>query len=596
MKFTDRQVSNLKPKAERYEVWGYKGLGLRVSPSGTKSWIFMYRVNGRQRRMTLGKYPSMTVAKAHETHGKALLDVEKGIDPGTKQVLQNRENRDALTVNDFSKEYIEKWAKNHKKTWQEDERMLIKDVLPAIGRLKVKDVSRREIIKIIDDVAQRAPISANRTFEVVRKLFNFAVERAVIEVSPCHNIKSPAKENKRDRALTEEEILHLWTALEKGDMSKGVRLAIKLELVTAQRQGEIAQMEWSEVDIENGLWTIPSSKAKNGLSHRVPLSKLAIDILNEAREYSNNSIFVFPSPIEGKAISPGAITRAVGKNRVKFKIEHFTAHDLRRTAATRMASIGIPPHTLSKILNHSQHNVTAIYDRYSYDAEKREALDKWAGKLTEIINQVDYSTIHHWCKSNKKILLENIFNIRIKYFAFNNDADLDEAINDLEQFIEKGKNTSRIKSIQHTSRTALDLVNLLKELNSAGIQFSENKPEFSPIDSQLALLGLKLSSNGEYELALQAFKSAEYETQQAFQYRNAANKSAKVRKKNKLDKYSEICEQATNLIEQGKERKDIVGILQKKFDDPNDLKRTQIYEALKICPAWMNLKVNNSSD
>jgi integrase len=410
MKFTDRKIKNLKPNKDRFEVWEGNGLGIRVAPSGRKSWIFMYRFDGKARRMTIGTYPTTSVAEAHKDHGQALADLEQGIDPGAKLVVERKQDRDASIVKDLMDEYLDKWAKPHKRTWQEDKRILEKDVIPSWGRRKANNITRRDVIRLIDGIVERgAPIVANRTLEIIRKMFNFAIEQDIIGTSPCVGVRAPGKETQRDRVLTESEIQNFWGTLDrkdKGDepeesklrMALGTRLALKLQLLTAQRRGEVATAEIAEFDLDTGWWTIPGHKSKNGLSHRVPLSPQSLRIVKQAMKLAGDSPFLFPSPCAGESISPsgekvtgksikaGALTRAINKNRAVIGIENFSTHDLRRTAASMMTSSGINRLVVSKVLNHAESGVTAVYDRHSYDQEKRQALNAWGRKVTAILS------------------------------------------------------------------------------------------------------------------------------------------------------------------------------------------------------------------
>ena len=181
------------------------------------------------------------------------------------------EHRKAETVADLAEEYLEKWARPRKRSAAEDERILNKDVLPAWGKLKARDITRRDAILLLDKIVERgAPIQANRTLAVIRKMFNFAVKRGLIDATPTAVIDAPSKENKRDRVLTKDEMYSLWHGLEDAPASRGVKLAIRLLLVTAQRKGELVAAPQSEFDLEEKVWTIPAERTKNGMSHRVP--------------------------------------------------------------------------------------------------------------------------------------------------------------------------------------------------------------------------------------------------------------------------------------------------------------------------------------
>jgi integrase len=390
-RFTDRFIEALKPKTARYEVWESRGFGMRVSPRGVKSWVLVYHHAGRSRRLTLGAYPKMSLAEAHVRLAEARKQLGQGEDPGKGKVEENKAERSAETVSDLVEAYLERWARPRKRSANEDERQLRKDVLPRWGRRKAKDIRRRDVTALLDAIVNRgAPIGANRTLAAIRKMFKWALSQDLVEVNPCAGVMAPAKERRRDRVLNSDEIAALWRALgnPKLSMSPAIRLALKLQLVTAQRKGrEVIAAEWIEFDLGERVWTIPGEKTKNGLPHRVPLAPLAMQILAEiATVVGRNSRWLFPSPKRiGSSITPGAVAEAMLDNREMLGSGDTTPHDLRRTAASHMTSIGISRLVVSKILNHAEPGVTAVYDRHSYDGEKRAALAAWGARLEEII-------------------------------------------------------------------------------------------------------------------------------------------------------------------------------------------------------------------
>jgi integrase len=391
MKLTDMLLRNLKPQTQRYLVWGDHGLGVRVSPKGRKSFVYSYRHEGRARFLTLGEYPRMTLADAHKAHAEAMKNLEQGIDPGAVTVAERKENREAPTVAALAEEYMEKWAKPRKRSWREDGRILKKDVIPEWGRRKAQEITRRDVIRLLDGIVGRgAGIMANRTLAAIRKMFNFAVSRDIVTVSPCLAVRSPAPEQQRDRVLTTDEIRALWHALEGAKMmAEGTKLALKLQLVTAQRKAEIVSARWDEIDLTDKWWTIPPEKAKNKMTHRVPLSPLALELLQAAKNITGNSPWIFPSPQTDRHITPEAVDHALRRPSLENIGFTFVPHDLRRTAASLMTGMGISRLVVSKLLNHVERGVTAVYDRHSYDKEKRQALESWGRKLEEIIGGGD---------------------------------------------------------------------------------------------------------------------------------------------------------------------------------------------------------------
>jgi integrase len=367
------------------------GFFVRVSQEGKKSFGVMYRKAGTLRRMKLGTYPLQSLAKARKEATKVLRNAELGIDPAA----QKQEDRKAETFEQIAREYIERHAKIKKKSWKHDERVINKDLVPEFGKKKAKDITRREVRVFLELKAQTAPIMANRTRALIRKMFNWAIMSEIVESNPVYLIPAPGKENRRDRVLTEDEIKRIWNAIDADisdsddshrkmkTLSAGI---MKLRLLTAQRGAEVMGMEWSELDLETGWWTIPGEKTKNGLSHRVPLSASALSIIRAMKAAVGDacSRFVFPSPKEEAHINNPQ--KALQRIQKATGID-FVGHDFRRTAASKMTGMGIPRLTVKKILNHVEQEITAVYDRHSYDPEKREALEAWAKRLMAAITE-----------------------------------------------------------------------------------------------------------------------------------------------------------------------------------------------------------------
>jgi integrase len=388
LKFRDLSVRSQLPRADRYDVRDElnPGFALRVFPNGSKSWVFIYHYQGRKRRMTLGRYPSLSLKDAHKAYRAAKKRLDDGVDPASESQVAKANECRAPTVGALVDDYLERWAKPNKRSWREDERILNKDVLPEWKWRKAKDITRRDITGLLDSVIDRgAGIQANRTLAVVRKMFNFGVQRGLLDHTPCLGVAAPAQENRRDRVLSKAEIRTFWHALDGARMAEGTRLALKLQLLTAQRIGETVRAAWDEFDLLGGAWTIPAKKAKNKCSHFVPLCSQAIAIVERARCLVVNSRWVFPSPRGDQPINETAIGHAVRRNLDTFGVGQFTPHDLRRTAASQMTAMGISRLVVSKILNHVERGVIAVYDRHSYDLEKRQALEAWGRMLQTIV-------------------------------------------------------------------------------------------------------------------------------------------------------------------------------------------------------------------
>ena len=389
MRLTDSKIKGLKPKTAPYIEGEDGGMGIKVYPSGKRSFVYMYRFDDTSRQLTIGPYPLITLHSARLEAAKAKDETLKGIDPAKVKKNAKEAHRDAETVKALVAEFIEKWSKPQKRTWKEDERILEKDVIPAFGKRKAKDIKRRDIVLLLDEIVERgAPIQANRALAVIRKMFNFAVTRSILDASPCAAIPAPSKEKRRERVLNDDEIKAFWLELDNAKMHDMIKMSLKLMLVTAQRKQEVSNAKWSEFDLKSNWWTIPSERSKNGRPHRVPITSMANELLNNIKASTAESIYLFPSPRTESPITGQSIDHALRKNADCFTITSFTPHDLRRTASSKMTEAGISSNDVSKILNHSDNTtIGRHYDHYSYDAEKEKALTKWSRKLESIVSK-----------------------------------------------------------------------------------------------------------------------------------------------------------------------------------------------------------------
>jgi integrase len=381
--FTAAWVDRVKPPdTDRIEYWDAKqdGLGLRISHTGKKTWCVRYRSNGKRWRVILGDYPAIPLGEARLRAQEMLLSAARDNDPAMARAAR----RQAHTIEWLAGEYIEKYAKPRKRSWEKDDGILNQHVIPAWGGRKVHDVHRADVVALLDDIKAKTPIRANRTLACIRKMFNWAIERELIETSPCDRVKAPSMERPRDRWLSGDEIKAVWLALDAiGSVTAN---AIKMRLVTAQRSGEVDSMAWTDIDMESRVWTIPADVAKNARAHRVPLSELAMELL-QAQRVGNKTRWVFPSRMkQATGMHIDNVHATVLKVKQTTGVD-FAPHDLRRTAASHMAGLRVSRDVISKILNHAETTVTGRhYDQHDQDDAKREALSLWAERLMGIVD------------------------------------------------------------------------------------------------------------------------------------------------------------------------------------------------------------------
>ncbi len=281
-----------------------------------------------------------------------------------------------MTFADLAEKYLTEHARPRKRSWKDDHRLLRREVLPHWRHRAANEIERRDARELVQAVALRGvPIAANRLRALLHKVYAFAIEQEIVETNPITHVPRPGVERRRDRVLSAEEIRTVWAKLD--DEAPPMAAAFRLRLITAQRGGEVHNMRWADVDLEAGWWTIPAEQSKNGLPHRVPLTACALTLLRALQETMQPHAVHVLAGARGKRQQSEAAAR--------LTIPDFRGHDLRRTAASAMASAGVPRLVIAKVLNHAERDVTAVYDRHGYDAEKRKALETWARTLTAIL-------------------------------------------------------------------------------------------------------------------------------------------------------------------------------------------------------------------
>ena len=384
MRLTERTIKPIAPPLEGYSItWDdeFKGLGLRTTANGVKAFVYNFRnARGQQRRITLGKWPTITATSARLRARDFATKVHLGEDP----LEQKQTQQTALTTKRLVDLFAGGYVPSKKRGW-ELELYLRRDFLPFVGPNTVaEDLRRGDIIALLDEKATKAPIAANRLLEAVRRLYTWGIEKDLLETTPCVKLKRPGVERSRDRVLSDDEIRTFWHRLDSTKrMSEGVRVALRLILVTATRPGEVCGLEWTELDLKRGWWEIPREKTKGDRLHRVPITGLAIELIENQPKVGR---WVFPSHKE-RPLRVLALSHALRHNREHFGLPRFTPHDLRRTCASHLAAVGVERFIISRVLNHTDREVTGVYDRYGYDKQKRRALERWDRKLKAIIGE-----------------------------------------------------------------------------------------------------------------------------------------------------------------------------------------------------------------
>lgn len=380
-RLTEQTIKAIPAPVEGYTLTAdtdFAGLAIRTTAGGVKSFTYQYRTaQGRSRRVTLGRWPTITATAARLRAKKLRAEADTGNDPAEAKQRKRREGTLSDLIEAFAERHLSK-----KRSGTETARILRADVVPALGRMKASEVKRADVRRLIEAKTERTPVAANRLLSALSRLFNWAMKQDIVEHNPAALIDK-APEQSRDRVLSEAEIKTVWEGLETAEkIGPDLRAALKLILVTLARPGEVCGMRWVEID--GDTWEIPAERSKNGKAHRVPLNGLALEIL-EGRA-KRGAYYVFPS-----ANGAGHLQRMSLSQGVRRSLRHFATatpwkpHDLRRTAASQIAALGVPRWSIERLLNHTDRAVTGIYDRYQYMNEKRAALAKWDRRLRAII-------------------------------------------------------------------------------------------------------------------------------------------------------------------------------------------------------------------
>ncbi|MGE3306461.1 MAG: tyrosine-type recombinase/integrase [Rhizobiaceae bacterium] len=407
-----RSAPSVPGKTVEYADQKSPGLALRVTASGAKSWTFRYRnLAGEQRRLSLGKLETTSLAKARSSAILERARVESREDPVAIRKQAKADARRPVpiqTVSEIGAAYFAACgvgrhrpnAKRAKRpsTIDLEGSYFRRHVLPEFGSDKLADLNRQRIQAFIDRLAAGSRSAARQAKVVLHSIFNFAMWHELADSNPCQFLAVP-QFAARERTLTHDDLRRFWSGLSSVDttsdvfVSPGVKLGLELLALTLQRRAEVAGMRKEEVDHVARLWIIPGERTKNHRTHVVPLSEAALERIKQASELSGDSRFVFPSPRDPESsIHPAALSHAFRRICKSAKLKGIRPHDLRRTGATELTSegLGYSRFVVSQVLNHASDTggaaaVTGVYDRNSYLSDKRRALEAWAQQLLSIV-------------------------------------------------------------------------------------------------------------------------------------------------------------------------------------------------------------------
>ncbi|MBX4972341.1 integrase arm-type DNA-binding domain-containing protein [Rhizobium lentis] len=409
--FTSKWVDAVQATEKRQEIPdpSLRGFYLIVQPlpGAAKSWAVRYK--GKP-KYTIGSVAAWSLADARKEAGRVMRALDEGRDPhAEKKEATSDDNLTENVLDEFLKRHVK--AKNNSRTAYDVENTIRREIKPKMKGKMITAIRRRDVISLLDDMVDRGvPTMAVRTYALLKKFFNWCIERGILEVSPMGGLKPPATLEARDRVLSDTELRWAWLAADEIGWPFGP--LFKMLAVTGQRKEEVAGASRAEFHLkaEQPVWIIPPARAKNGREHLVPATPLAISLV-EALPVINESKLLFTT--NGETTVGGfskakerldaamlKIARKEAKERGddpdEVKIAPWVLHDLRRTAASGMAALGVQPHIIEAVLNHKSgtiKGVAAVYNRYDYDQEKKSALIRWERHLRSIIAAAPASNI-----------------------------------------------------------------------------------------------------------------------------------------------------------------------------------------------------------
>ena len=390
MALTDTALKALKPKDKPYTLADERGLYVEVFPTGGVIWRFRYRLSGKQEKLTLGKYPALTLKNARVKRDEAAQTAAMGASPAKQKQLAKMAAADATTVAEFGERFFREIVAKDRQDVSIPRRYFDKAIVPAIGRKPVRDVTTEDVRAIIWKKKDEGfDAAAGEIRGVLKRLFDFALTAGLAALNPVLALpmRHVHKSKSRERTLSPEEVRTFLVAAFESNIRRQFKIGLHLLLLTMVRKSELLLARWEHVDFEQAEWHIPVENSKTGKPHVVYLSRQSLALFKELRLLAGGSELVMPGrgsltkPFAHNSINTALKTALQGQ-----PIPAFTVHDLRRTASTLLHENGWASDVVEKALNHTIGGVRGVYNRAEYAIQRREMLQFWADYIEQLVN------------------------------------------------------------------------------------------------------------------------------------------------------------------------------------------------------------------
>ena len=388
MALTDTALKALKPKDKTYTVADDRGLYVEVFPTGGIIWRYRYRIAGQREKLTLGKYPALTLKNARIKRDEAAQAAAMDKSPAKQKQLAKLAAADATTVADFGERFFRDIVAKDRQDVTIPRRYFDKAIVPAIGSKPVRDVTTEDVRAIIWKKKDEGfDAAAGNIRGVLKRLFDYAMTAGLVSVNPVLALpmRHVHKAKSRDRALSPEEVRQFLKAAFESNIRRQFKIGLHLILLTMVRKSELLLARWAHVDFEQAEWHIPAEHSKTGKAHIVFLSRQSVELFKELQALAGGSELVMPGRGSlSKPFAHNAINTALKVALAGQEIPAFTIHDLRRTASTLLHENGWASDVVEKALNHTIGGVRGVYNRAEYEPQRREMLQFWADYIEQL--------------------------------------------------------------------------------------------------------------------------------------------------------------------------------------------------------------------
>jgi integrase len=380
MPLSELQIKALKPRAIRYAVSDGRGLALEVMPTGGASWRYRYQFKGKTEKVSLGKYPVVSLKAARLKRDEFAKTVHEGESPARQKQLEKFALANATSLRDFSERYFKEVIERDRKDTKQLRRYLEKEIYPAFGDVSLRNITAQDVQRLVFRKRDNGFESAAAQLRnLLKRIFDYAIVCGVITVNPTHAtpMRFITRARPRTRSLTPEELKTYLQIVYRSNIRRQFKLALNIILLTLVRKSELMHARWTNVHLEAGEWVIPEEQSKTGQPHVVYLSAQVAELFQELRRLAGDSELVLPG--RGSLTKPfasNALNQAMGA--MSFPMPPFTIHDLRRTGSTILHEQGFSSDVVEKALNHTVGGVRGVYNRAKYAEQRKTMLQSWA--------------------------------------------------------------------------------------------------------------------------------------------------------------------------------------------------------------------------